>query len=87
MPFPATGPDVSGGVGPGGHSYGNPAQACYLRVMRGSDGGAGGPLVFDARSCYGTNAPAARITPDNKAAADLVMHEYAVGHGLDGEIR
>ena len=87
MPFPATGPDVSGGVGPGGHSYGNPAQACYLRVMRGSDGGAGGPLVFDARSCYGTNAPAARITPDNKAAADLVMHEYAVRHGLDGEIR
>jgi PST family polysaccharide transporter len=87
MLFPATGPDVSGGAGPGGHSYGNPAQACYLRVMRGSDGGAGGPLVFDARSCYGTNAPAARITPDNKAAADLVMHEYAVGHGLDGEIR
>ncbi len=30
MPFPATGPDVSGGSGPGGHSYGNPAQACYL---------------------------------------------------------
>ncbi len=31
MPFPATGPDVAGGSGPGGHSYGNPAQACYLQ--------------------------------------------------------
>ena len=48
MPFPATGPDVTGGIGPGGHSYGNPAQACYLMVMGGSDGGAGGPLAFNA---------------------------------------
>ena len=44
MPFPATGPDVTGGPGPGGHSYGNPAQACYVNRMGGSDGGAGGPL-------------------------------------------
>ncbi len=54
MPFPATGPDVSGGPGPGGHSYGNPAWACYLKVMGGSDGGAGGPLEFNAARCYGT---------------------------------
>jgi O-antigen/teichoic acid export membrane protein len=53
MPFPATGPDVSGGPGPGGHSYGNPAQACYLKVMGGSDGGTGGPLRFNAERCYG----------------------------------
>jgi hypothetical protein len=53
MPFPATGPDVTGGAGPGGHSYGNPAQACYLHEMGGSDGGAGGPLIFNASRCYG----------------------------------
>ncbi len=53
MPFPATGPDVTGGPGPGGHSYGNPAQACYVNRMGGSDGGAGGPLPFNAERCYG----------------------------------
>jgi polysaccharide export outer membrane protein len=53
MPFPATGPDVNGGIGPRGHSYGNPAQACFFNVMGGSDGGAGGPLNFNASKCYG----------------------------------
>ncbi|HTF61287.1 MAG TPA: glycosyl hydrolase family 28-related protein [Edaphobacter sp.] len=54
LPFPATGPEVSGGSGPGGHSYGNPAEACYLNVMKGSDGGAGGPFPFNASTCYGS---------------------------------
>jgi hypothetical protein len=58
MPFPATGPDVSGGTGPGGHSYGNPAQSCYFSVMGGSDGGAGSPLTFNANTCYGSGAQA-----------------------------
>ncbi len=53
MPFPSTGPDIFGGVGPRGHSYGNPAQFCYLRIMGGSDGGAGSPRTFNANSCYG----------------------------------
>jgi hypothetical protein len=57
IPFPATGPDITGGTGPGGHSYGNPAQICYFRVMGGSDGGAGGPLTFNAKTCYGTSRP------------------------------
>jgi hypothetical protein len=56
LPFPATGPDVTGGAGPGGHSYGNPAEACYMRVMGGSDGGAGSPLRFDAERCYGAGS-------------------------------
>jgi Pectate lyase superfamily protein len=55
IPFPATGPDVTGGTGPGGHSFGNPAETCYVNVMKGSDGGAGGPLTFNASSCYGTS--------------------------------
>ncbi len=87
MPFPATGPDVSGGAGPGGHTYGNPAQACYLRVMRGSDGGAGGPLVFNGCRCYGTNIPSARSTPHKMAVADLMAPETVGRRGLDGEIR
>lgn len=53
MPFPSIGPDINGGSGPCGHSYGNSAQYCYRRVMGGSDGGAGGPLVFNAGQCYG----------------------------------
>jgi len=54
LPFPAIGPDVSGGSGPQGHSYGNPAQNCYVNRMHGSDGGAGGPLSFNAAACYGS---------------------------------
>jgi len=57
LPFPATGPDVTGGAGPGGHSYGNPAQACYVSKMGGSDGGAGGPLTFRADRCYPRESP------------------------------
>ena len=52
LPFPALGPDVTGGPGPGGHSYGNPAETCYASVMGGSDGGAGSPLRFDPDACY-----------------------------------
>lgn len=60
MPYPATGPDVVRGPGPGGHSYGNPAQACYLAVMGGSDGGSGSPLVFNADICFGKRSLAAK---------------------------
>ena len=56
LPFPATGPDVTLGPGPRGHSYGNPAQFCYLHIMGGSDGGEGSPLPFNAARCYGGNA-------------------------------
>ncbi len=52
IPYPATGPDVSGGFGPNGHSYGNPAQACYFQVMQGADGGERSPLAFDPDRCY-----------------------------------
>ncbi|HVX56544.1 MAG TPA: hypothetical protein VHA37_02325, partial [Candidatus Saccharimonadales bacterium] len=52
VPYPATGPDLTGGSGPGGHSFGNPAQACYEKTMGGSDGGAGSPRTFNAGRCY-----------------------------------
>jgi hypothetical protein len=69
MVFPATGPDVSGGAGPGGHSYGNPAEACYRQVMRGTDGGAGSPLAFNAGRCYRANTPVANNPSDTGTTA------------------
>jgi hypothetical protein len=69
MPFPAIGPEIRGGSGPGGHSFGNPAQSCYLRVMGGSDGGAGGPLIFNADKCYGKGSRARQPEGGSKADA------------------
>lgn len=68
MPFPAIGPDVKGGGGPGGHIFGNPARSCYLKVMGGSEGGAGSPLVFNAGRCYPEGNAGARIVTAKQAA-------------------
>jgi PST family polysaccharide transporter len=85
MPFPATGPDVTGGTGPGGHSYGNPAQACYLHVMGGSDGGAGGPLLFNPGRCYGKDVSAAGVSPGNRTDAVVVAPGFVDRHVSSGE--
>jgi hypothetical protein len=60
-PYPAIGPDVAGGPGPGGHAYPIPAQACYANVMGGTVNGSGNVLTFKAASCYasGGDPPAA----------------------------
>jgi len=50
-PFPGIGPDVTGGNGPGGHSYYNPAENCWYNVMHGVVG-VSGLLSFDASKCY-----------------------------------
>jgi hypothetical protein len=54
--WPAIGPDVTGGTGPGGHvsstTAANPAMNCYFNVMGGSNGGPGSPLAFDPTACY-----------------------------------
>jgi len=52
MPYPAIGPDVSGGTGPGGYAFMIPAQLCYWSVMNGPADGSGGVLGFEASSCY-----------------------------------
>ena len=58
VPWPAIGPDVTGGNGPGGHVYSttaaNPAMNCYFNVLGGVFGGAGGPYSFNANTCYPT---------------------------------
>ncbi|MBZ5723517.1 MAG: hypothetical protein LAP87_00830 [Acidobacteriia bacterium] len=51
LPWPAIGPDVTGGTGPGGHASltaSNPAQACYNNGIK----DANGLLVFDPATCY-----------------------------------
>ena len=54
MPWPAVGPDVTGGniTNVGGHAYHNPAANCYLNVLGGKVDGSSGPLPFDANNCY-----------------------------------
>jgi hypothetical protein len=52
VPFPAIGPDVSGGLDNAfGHAYAIPAEICYEQVMGGTDG-TGSPLRFNADVCY-----------------------------------
>ncbi|MGD0414457.1 MAG: hypothetical protein ABSA80_03790 [Terriglobales bacterium] len=58
LPWPAIGPDVTGGTGPGGHSSltaSNPAQNCFLNIMGGAAGGPGSPLTFNASNCYSSS--------------------------------
>lgn len=68
MPYPSTGPDVTGGSGPGGHTYGNPARYCYLHEMGGSEGGAGSPLRFNAEQCYPTSNRQPRNPSEHRRA-------------------
>jgi hypothetical protein len=57
MPWPAIGPDVTGGNVPnvGGHVYNNPAANCYLNIMGGKIDGSSGALTFNADNCYSTS--------------------------------
>jgi hypothetical protein len=48
-PWPAIGPDVSGGPDGGGHAHKIPAQICFEGARRNADG----TLAFDGSACYG----------------------------------
>lgn len=64
--WPAIGPDVTGGNGPGGWvstKEVNPATSCFYDVMGGSYGGAGGPYTFNAAACYGSSTVGSNGTP------------------------
>ncbi len=52
-PWPAIGPDVSGGSGPAGHAYAIPAKNCYNSTSK-----ANGILNFNADNCYAASGPA-----------------------------
>jgi hypothetical protein len=63
MPWPAIGPDVTGGNVPnlGGHVYKIPARACYESLSKNSSGML---LNFNADSCYANGSGAPR-SPTN----------------------
>jgi hypothetical protein len=51
MPWPAIGPDVTGGQDGAGQVYKTPARLCYETTSRGGDGA----LNFNATACYAAN--------------------------------
>jgi hypothetical protein len=64
IPWPAVGPDVSGGneANVGGHAYMNPAEACWQNVMKGVVGSSG-LLSFNADTCYGSGGSSTGTPP------------------------
>ena len=78
LPYPAIGPDVTGGTGPGGHAAltaSNPAQACFA-AMGGTDGGAGSPYTFNAASCYAGGTPTASTPTASPTAGTYTYTQY-----------
>jgi hypothetical protein len=67
VPWPAIGPDVTGGdiANVGGHAYRIPAQVCYSSVMGGPADGVGNALSFNANSCYGSSSGTPPRAPTN----------------------
>jgi hypothetical protein len=65
IPWPAIGPDVTGGNVPGvaGHVYLNPAANCYLTTLGGPADGSGSVLPFNAKNCYGSTASTSPTPP------------------------
>jgi hypothetical protein len=59
MPWPAIGPDVTGGTGPGGYTYRNPAHVCYDTTPK----DATGILIFNANDCYGAGGSPSSLPP------------------------
>jgi hypothetical protein len=49
VPWPAVGPDVTGGTDPTGHAFAIPAQVCYNNTPKDSNA----VLTFNANTCYG----------------------------------
>jgi hypothetical protein len=70
IPYPAIGPDVTGGPGPGGFAYNNPAASCYANVMLGPADGTGTLLSFNANTCYGSSGAA----PAPPTSLSAVVH-------------
>ncbi len=65
MPWPAVGPDVTGGnvASVGGHVYLNPAANCFLNVLGGKSDGSSGALTFNANNCYSSSSSSSSGPP------------------------
>jgi hypothetical protein len=57
-PFPAIGPDVTGGdvAGSGGHAYRIPARRCFEDIMGAAYTDASASSSFNAAACYGSSS-------------------------------
>jgi hypothetical protein len=75
LPWPAIGPDVTGGNVPGiaGHAYLIPAAVCYLNTMKGPADGTGSVLSFDAQNCYGAATSAQAPAPPTGLTGTVVQ--------------
>jgi hypothetical protein len=78
VPWPAIGPDVTGGniANVGGHAYQIPAENCFLTTMGGPADGVGNVLSFNASSCYtaGPAAPFATFAPTSVAFGNQLIN-------------
>ena len=74
MPWPAVGPDVTGGSDTSGHAYANPAQVCYNTASIDSKYGSANVRTFNANTCYGgqTGPPPPKPVPPTNLSA--VVH-------------
>jgi hypothetical protein len=68
--WPPIGPDVAGGNIPnvGGHANLNPAGVCFVNLMKGPTNGTGGPLSFNANTCYASGSAQGPAPPTNVKA-------------------
>lgn len=59
IPWPAIGPDVSGGniTGTGGHANQIPSRVCYFSLSGATADGTAGPATFNANTCYQSVSP------------------------------
>ena len=85
-PFPASGPDVTGGniPGTGGHGNTNPAADCYLNTMHGPIDGTGSVLSFNAATCYPTpsGTSVVSVASTNPASAVTITVTPPDNNGL-----
>ena len=72
-PWPAIGPDVTGGniTGVAGHAYTLPAQDCFLNIMHAAADGTGPVVSFNAASCYASSGGggSSGVTPPTNLTA------------------
>ncbi len=68
-PWPAIGPDVTGGSSSvGGHAYLTPAASCFAKVMGGATDGTSGLLPFNASNCYTATSISQPLAPTGVSA-------------------
>jgi len=81
IPWPAIGPDVTGGQDTAGHAYKIPAHVCYDNSQKNADG----TLIFNADNCYGNNPPPS-ISMTEPAAGSTVAGTVTVSASASSNV-